>query len=206
MINRIYVIIAILVVVVGVFIYFSERDVVVTNYPGSGTSIIALGDSLTAGVGATEGKDYVSRLNDKLGVLIINAGKSGDTTETALLRLYDDVLIKKPKLVIVMLGGNDYLRKIPKEITFENLDTIIKRIHSSGSMVLLVGVQGGIIGDPYKREFEALAEKHNTGYVSNILENIVGHNDRMSDGIHPNDLGYDKIAVRLEPAVKKLLK
>src|SRR3990167_2268928 len=136
MINRIYVIIAILVVVVGVFIYFSERDVVVTNYPGSGTSIIALGDSLTAGVGATEGKDYVSRLNDKLGVSIINTGKSGDTTETALLRLYDDVLIKKPKLVIVMLGGNDYLRKIPKEITFENLDTIIKRIHSSGSMVL----------------------------------------------------------------------
>lgn len=83
----------------------------VTNYPPSSGPIIAFGDSLTAGVGATAGQDYVSQLSRKSGVPIINAGISGNTTRDAAARLQSDVLSRNPSVVIVWLGGNDILQR-----------------------------------------------------------------------------------------------
>src|SRR5262245_8391069 len=93
--------------------------------PTAGHQIIAFGDSLVSGRGASPGRDLGSQLTDRIGATIINAGRSGDTTESALARLDRDVLARDPRVVIVLLGGNDFLRKVPRNRTFANLGQIV---------------------------------------------------------------------------------
>lgn len=88
----------------------------ITNYPPQNGPIVAFGDSLTAGVGASSGQDYVSELEKLIDEDIINAGVRGDTTEEALDRLEEDVLSHDPRAVIVWLGGNDLLARYFEEI------------------------------------------------------------------------------------------
>lgn len=167
--------------------------------------IIAFGDSLVAGQGATSGKDFVSLVADNLGVEIINAGVGGDTTATGKARLQADVLEQKPDVVILLLGGNDALRRIPEQQTFGNLSQIIDSIEARGAKVLLLGIRGGLLSDSYKKNFETLAEQKNVAFVPNILEGIFGRGELMADGIHPNDAGYKKIAERVQIQLKNML-
>jgi acyl-CoA thioesterase-1 len=174
--------------------------------PTAGQTIVAFGDSLVEGRGATPGHDFVSVLSQRLGVPIINAGRSGDTAGAALSRLDQAVLARNPRVVIVLLGGNDYLRRVPREETFGYLATIVERIRQRGAAVLLVGVTVGILSDPYGEAYDALARRTSAGLVPDILDGIIGHADRMSDAIHPNDQGHQMIADRLEPALRDLVR
>ena len=88
----------------------------ITNYPERQGPVIAFGDSLTAGVGALPGQDYVTQLSNKSGVTITNAGVSGNTTRDALARLNRDVLSQDPSVVLVWLGGNDILQRRYEDI------------------------------------------------------------------------------------------
>lgn len=173
--------------------------------PTAGHRIIAFGDSLVAGRGATAGNDFVSVLSDRLRVPIVNAGRSGDTTATALARLNRDVLSRDPKVVIVLLGGNDFLRHVPREETFNNLSTIVDRIRQRGAAVVLVGISVGVFVDPYGDGFEDLARRGSAALVPDILADIVGRGNLMSDAIHPNDRGYAIMADRVEPVLRRLI-
>lgn len=192
----------VLIIFVGFLVFKPEQKI--TNYPSSGDSIVAFGDSLIEGVGATPGKDFVSQLSKKIGEPIINLGISGNTTAQGLARV-DRIAEYKPKVVLVLLGGNDYLQKVPKKEIFRNLEMIVSNIQSTGAIVVMLGVQGGVFGDPYEGEFEALAQKKGTVYVPNVLEGLIGNSRYMSDAIHPNDVGYLKIVERVYPEVKKVL-
>jgi acyl-CoA thioesterase-1 len=173
--------------------------------PTAGTQVIAFGDSLVEGVGASAGHDFVSVLSDHLGVRVINAGRRGDTTASALARLDQAVLQQNPRVVIVLIGGNDFLRQVPRERTFEDLETIVTRIRQRGAAVVLVGVSLGLFRDAYGDQYEALARRTSAAYVADVLDGIYGHADRMSDQIHPNDRGYAMVADRIEPAVRALI-
>jgi len=81
----------------------------VRNLHSNNEAIVCLGDSLTEGVGASSGEDYPSVLSRELAFPVVNLGQRGDTTARALARL-PDVLARNPRLVIVLLGGNDFLR------------------------------------------------------------------------------------------------
>ncbi len=174
--------------------------------PTAGEHVIAFGDSLVEGVGASAGRDAVSLLSARVGVPIVNAGRSGDTTGTALARLDSAVLSRNPRVVIVMLGGNDVLRRIPHEETFANLDAIVDRIRRRGAAVILVGLSVGVFTDTYSDGFDDLARRTSSGLVPEILAGILGHPDLMADPIHPNDRGYQMMADRIEPALRDLLK
>ncbi len=174
--------------------------------PTAGETIVAFGDSLVEGRGTTPGHDFVSVLSRRLGVPIINAGRSGDTAGAALLRLDSAVLTRNPRVVIVLLGGNDFLRRVPREDTFGHLATIVERIRHRGAAVVLVGVNAGLFSDSYGEEYSALARRTSSGLVPDILHGIIGHADRMSDAIHPNDQGHEMIADRLEPTLRDLLR
>lgn len=108
----------------------------VTNYPPRTGPVVAFGDSLTAGVGARSGQDYVSHLSRKSGVSIINAGVSGNTTLDAMARLDRDVLNRNPSVVLLWLGGNDILQRHYERVfelgqnpgLIESLRLIIMRI------------------------------------------------------------------------------
>jgi len=107
--------------------------------------------------------------------------------------------------VIVLLGGNGFLRRIPTEETFGNLGTIVDRVRRQGSAVVLVSVEVGLFTDPYRAEYEVLAQRTSAGLVPDVLDGIIGVPDLMADSIHPNDRGYEIIADRLEPVVRDLL-
>lgn len=172
--------------------------------PTSGATIIAFGDSLVSGVGSTPGHDFVSVLSRRMGLPILNAGRSGDTTGAALARLDDDVLGRNPRIVIVLVGGNDFLRRIPRDDTFRNLDAIVSRIRDRGAAVVLVGVSAGLFTDEYGAQYDALARRSSAAFVPDILDGILGRADRTSDAIHPNDRGYAIIANRIEPVLREL--
>jgi lysophospholipase L1-like esterase len=196
---------AVVLAVFAVFWLFRSGDPRAAR-PTTGEGIIAFGDSLVEGRGATPGHDFVSVLSRRLGVPIINAGRSGDTAGAALSRLDHAVLARSPRVVIVLLGGNDFLRRVPREETFGHLATIVERIRERGAAVVLVGVSVGFFSDSYAKEYEALARRSSAGLVPDILDGIIGHGDRMSDAIHPNDLGHQMIADRLEPTLRDLMR
>lgn len=177
----------------------------VAHLDSQGKTIICFGDSLTAGVGASAGHEYPARLSQLLGKEIVNAGVNGDTAETALRRLESDVLRRDPLLVVVLLGGNDFLYKMPKETTFRNLGEIVQRIESHGAMVVLVGVQGGLFGDTFRSDYRKIAEKFHTAFIPNILQGIFSDARLKSDSIHPNDAGYERMAQRIYKTISPLL-
>lgn len=185
------------------YFVFRTSDTI-TNYPPKNQTVVAFGDSLVEGVGATPGNDFVSVVGRTLGVTIINKGKSGDTTADGLGRI-DEVTAEDPGIVIMLLGGNDVLRRVPKAETFANLGAIIERLQSAGAIVVLLGVRGGILGDGYASDFKALAKKYHTAYISNILEGLITNSQYMYDGIHPNDQGYVIVAGRVEKVLQKVL-
>jgi lysophospholipase L1-like esterase len=174
--------------------------------PTAGERVIVFGDSLVEGAGASTGRDIVSLLSARVGVPIVNAGRSGDTTGSALTRLDSAVLSRNPRIVIVVLGGNDVLRRVPHEETFANLDAIVGRIRGRGAAVILVGLSVGVFTDAYGNGFESLARRTSSGLVPDVLAGILGHPDLMADHIHPNDRGYRMMADRIEPALRDLLK
>ncbi len=173
------------------------------NYPPQNETIVAFGDSLVQGVGATDGGDLFSQVSTLTGKRIINKGVSGNTTQDGLNRI-DDVLDLKPGVVIVVLGGNDYLRQVPKVETFANLRRIVSELQSVGAVIIIAGVRGGIVSDAYESEYEALAAEYKTGYIPNILKGLIGREQYMSDAIHPNNAGYAIIAERIAPLITEL--
>ena len=188
-----YAIVAIGAIVLMYRLFSSDE---ITNYPSEGTSIVAFGDSLVFGTGATEGNDFVSILSRQVGEEIINLGVPGDATRDALSRI-DEVLALDPKIVLVLFGGNDYLRKIPPEETFANLEVVIETIHRSGAVVIFLGVRGGVLRDNFEDRYTSLAKTHGTAYVPNVLDGLFGNPQFMSDAVHPNDAGYAVIAERV---------
>ncbi len=199
------IIVIILVSAIGIGIYlFNKKPTTITNFPSQGQTIVTFGDSLVAGNGATEGNDFSSLLEKLIGEEIINMGIAGNTTAQGLARV-TDVNEKDPKVVMVLLGGNDFLRKTPIEETFKNLDTIVAEIQKEGAVVILLGVQGGVFSDPYKNHFEDLAKNRGALYVPNVLDGLIANQEYMSDAIHPNDAGYKKIAEKIYPILKKAL-
>ncbi|KND49850.1 MAG: acyl-CoA thioesterase I [Parcubacteria bacterium C7867-003] len=178
----------------------------IKNYPSNGTDIIAFGDSLVQGVGATSEKaNFVSILSRRIGKPIINLGVSGNTTIDGLARL-NELDKYNPKVVILLLGGNDYLKKVPIDETFSNLEKIIKNIQNRGAVVVLLGIRGGLISDKFDEKFEDLSSDTQTAFVSNVLDGLLTKDEFMSDAIHPNDTGYAKIATRVYPVLQKLVK
>ena len=176
--------------------YFLRNSVEITNYPPKNERIIAFGDSLIEGVGATGGNDVVTQLSKKIGRPIENFGVGGDTTALALARV-DKALKRDSGIVILLLGGNDTLRRIPEETTRENLAALIQKFQKQGSVVVLLAVRGGIIGGKRADMYEELSLTYGTVYVSDVLAGILLKPELMHDGIHPNDVGYAIIAERL---------
>jgi len=187
------------------FIGFSSNKGPANDKLNQNAIVVAFGDSLVKGQGATPGNDFVSDLSARIGIPIINEGQGGDTTASALGRLDSDVISKNPNVVIVLLSGNDALQQVPITQTFQNLKDIVEKIKQAGAKVLLVGEPGGVFLDPYASRFSALAKNENVAYIPNILNGLIGHNDLMADAIHPNDKGNKIMADRIEADLRKLL-
>ena len=168
--------------------------------------VIAFGDSLTSGFGVPPlQKDYVVYLSEYVHIPIINAGKKGDNTSDALIRLQDDVLDKKPNVVIVFLGGNDFFEGYSSDVIKENMTAIIQAIQKIGAKVILVSGSSQIASD-YETAERIVATKENVfAFIPNILNGILFRSDLMYDGVHPNEKGHELIAKKILPALQRAL-
>jgi acyl-CoA thioesterase I len=178
----------------------------IRNIRSAGETIICFGDSLTEGVGAGEGEDYPSALSRQLASPVVNAGRRGDTTADALQRLSDAVLSKNPRLVILLLGGNDFLRQRPRQETRKNLEEIVRRVQARGAIVAIVGMRLGLFTDEYAAVFEETARQFDALYIPGVMKGILSDSKLRSDPIHPNRAGYRLIAERIAEKIKPLLR
>jgi acyl-CoA thioesterase I len=193
-----------IVVIVSLLTY--GRELRITNYPSENTGVVAFGDSLVEGVGATREGGFVSILSKRLGVPIVNLGRSGDTTALALERV-EEVVALRPAVTIILLGGNDFFQGVSELEIINNLGMIIEAIQASGSAVILVGLESNTDGNHHRQIFDHLQRIHHTAYVMNVLNNIYGTGAFMSgDGIHPNDFGYELVAQRILPVLGAMLR
>jgi len=178
-------------------------------------TLVALGDSLTAGYQLGPDEGFAERLQAKLtergqNVTIINAGVSGDTTSGGLARL-DWSVPSEADGVILELGGNDALRGIDPATTEANLDKMLTQLSERDLPVLLAGMRAPPnMGPDYEADFnpifEALARRHDAVYYPFFLDGVAGNPAYgLGDGIHPNAEGVDIIVDKILPSVEKLI-
>ena len=182
---------------------------------GSGGTIVAMGDSLTAGYGLNEADAYPAQLERKLQAAgynwkVINAGISGETSSGALARV-DWVLKLKPEIVILETGANDGLRGIDPNVAKQNIDETVRILRKNRITVVLAGMRMVTsMGQDYTRSFAAiypaLAKKHDLILVPFFLQGVAGNPAlNQDDGIHPVAEGYRIITDMLYPYVLKAI-
>jgi acyl-CoA thioesterase I len=178
----------------------------VKNLDSHNANLIAFGDSLTFGYGAQQGEDWPSRVSSAIGKPIVNAGVSGDTTASALARLDADVLTRDPRIVIVGLGGNDFLSNTPASVTEANLREIVRRIQGAHSAVVLLGFKFPSFNADYDAMYERVAKEERCLLITGVLSGILTDQSLKSDEIHPNAKGYALMASRIEGPLRKLIR
>jgi acyl-CoA thioesterase-1 len=177
--------------------------------------IVALGDSLTAGLGLPLDAAFPARLESALrergvAVEISNAGVSGDTASGGLARL-DWSVPEGTDAVILELGANDMLRGIDPKVTRAALAKIIRRLTERHVAVLLAGMEAAPnLGVDYGREFERiytdLAAEHGLLLYRFFLDGVAA-DPRLNqqDGLHPTAAGVQEIVSRILPKVEELV-
>lgn len=174
-----------------------------------GATVLVVGDSVSYGTGAGKGEDYPTLLAAKTGWNVVNAGVPGDTTRGGLERLPDLLEEHVPKLVLIELGGNDFLRKVPLEQTTANLKSILAAIKAKNIPVALVAVPrpnllgaaiGNLADDPV---YAHVGKETNTPVIAEVLSEVLAKNELKSDPIHPNADGYKQLAEALFEALKE---
>ena len=183
-------------------------------------TILALGDSLTEGLGVDNNANYPSQLQARLqelgykNVKVINSGLSGETS-TGLVNRLDWVLQTKPDITILTVGANDAIRGIDVATVEANIRTAVKRLQDNGSEVILGGMQiYDNLGSDYVKSFAAIyprvAKDMNVTLIPFFLDGVGGDPKlNQADAIHPTKEGYkiivnDNILPILQPELKKL--
>ncbi|HMS40239.1 MAG TPA: arylesterase [Pyrinomonadaceae bacterium] len=186
---------------------------ITTNRP----KIIAFGDSLTAGFGLLEKESYPYLLQQKLDAdgfqyEVINAGVSGDTSIGGLERVDWILEQEKVEILILELGANDLLRRMPVANMKRNLAKIIEKAQKKNVKVLLCGMLAPpSVGSEYQREYQAvfpdLATEKKVEFLPFLLENVALNKDlNQSDGIHPNAKGSVIMTENVYKALNSMLK
>lgn len=176
----------------------------------AGTPVLAFGDSVTHGTGAGEGQDYPTRLAAITGWNIVNAGIPGDTAAAARDRIADALAEAQPRLVLVELGGNDFLRKRPEAAVKEDLREILAEVRRFGAQPVIVAVPRfsviGAVGGglPDAEVYEQLAEEEKLPLVPKVFAAVLSDNKLKSDQIHPNAEGYRQMAAGIAERLEKL--
>ncbi len=176
---------------------------------------MALGDSLTAGLGLLEMQAYPALLQQKIddegyNFTVVNSGVSGDTSAAGLQRL-DWALDGDVKILILELGANDGLRGLAPAEMKKNLASIIERSQERGISVLLLGMEappnfGNEYTVSFRRVYRDLARQYRVAFVPFMLDRVAGHADlNQRDGIHPNVEGTRIVADTIWNKLKPML-
>lgn len=183
--------------------------------PSTRQRIVALGDSLTAGLGLEPSEAYPAVLQERIDAerlpyQVASAGVSGDTSAGGLSRL-DWAIGEGARFLIVALGANDGLRGLPVEELARNLSTIIERSQARQIQVILTGMEappnfGRDYVTAFRRVYPELATRYRLPLVPFLLKDVAGV-ERLNqrDGIHPTAEGARIIADNIWMVLRPLL-
>ena len=180
-------------------------------------TIVAVGDSLTAGFGVDESAAYPAQLQRKLAgdgyyFNVVNAGVSGETSSGTLSRIEWVISTLKPDIIILETGANDGLRGINPNILRKNLDRIVSVIKANNIEVLLCGMKilpnmGPEYSKDFARVYPEIAKKHAIPLVPFFLEGVGGDpRFNQPDRLHPTAKGYRRIVDHIYPYVLDVIK
>jgi len=165
--------------------------------------ILAFGDSLTYGTGATAEESYPAVLQTLVGRTVIRSGIPGEATAESLERLPDVLDEYSPSLMILCIGGNDFLRQLGEQQAADNIRAMIRLAKEKGVEVVLVGVpKFGLMLKPAKF-YQQIADEFNIPNEDGIMHKILVSRDLKSDEIHPNAKGYRLFAEEVALLLKK---
>jgi acyl-CoA thioesterase-1 len=182
--------------------------------------ILVVGDSLSAEYGLERGSGWVALMQqrlarDKIGIPVVNASISGDTTSGGRTRLPALLAQHKPGIVILELGGNDALRGLPLSMTQANLQAMAQAAKAAGARVLILGMQlppnyGQKYAQDFANLFAVVAKNEGAALVPFFLAGVADgpQADKLfqPDRIHPNAQAQPRMLDNVWPALKPLLK
>jgi acyl-CoA thioesterase I len=193
-----------------------QEDASMETAPSGESSrrIVFFGNSLTAAYGLDPSQGFVALIRDRvdslgLGYQVVNAGLSGETSAGGNDRV-DWVLRQPVDIFVLELGGNDGLRGIDPDATYQNLSSIIEKVKKQypGAAILIAGMEAPPnMGEDFTRKFRQvfsrLAKQHNASLIPFLLEGVGGEPElNLPDGIHPTAEGHRIVA---ETVWEKLL-
>ena len=182
-----------------------------TSTPQYKGTIIAVGDSLTAGLGVAESESWPTLLDNKLqengyNWQVINAGISGETSSGTLSRI-KWIAARKPNIVILETGANDGLRGIPVPVIKENINKAVQMLQENNVTVVLAGMQiVQNLGPDYTSAFAGIystvAREQECLIIPFFLQNVAGEPSlNQADTIHPNEEGHKIISETVYPFI-----
>lgn len=176
----------------------------------AGAIVLAFGDSVTYGTGAAPGEDWPTLLAGMTGWRVVNSGVPGDTAEGARGRIGPLLEEHRPALVIVEIGGNDFLRRRSQKAVKDDIRQILKAVRGSGATAVLVAVpELSLLGAVTRRPSDAslyaeLGEEEKVPVIADVFSGILGQAELCSDQIHPNARGYQQMAAGIDAALKQV--
>lgn len=176
----------------------------------AGQVVLAFGDSVTFGTGASAGEDWPMLLAAATGWQVVNAGVPGDTAQAGLARLPGLLAQHRPALVVIEIGGNDFLRRRSAAEVKADVRGLIQAAKASGAQVVLVAVpalslMAAVAGSPSDAPLYAeLAEEEQVALVPEVFSRVLGDAALRTDPVHPNAAGYREMAQGLHQRLKAL--
>lgn len=176
----------------------------------AGSRVLAFGDSVTHGTGAGPGEDWPTLLGERTGWRVVNAGVPGDTAQAAQSRLGPLLEEHEPELVIIEIGGNDFLRRRPESAVKQDIKTLIGAARSAGAQVVLVGVPNlsflaVVAGKAADADlYGELGEEEGVPVIEDVFSDILSQPELCADKIHPNAAGYRRMAAGIHSALQRL--
>lgn len=184
----------------------NERYVVRRIVPDKAQyDIIAFGDSLVEGLGAAKLNGFVSIIESRLGISILNQGHRGDETADLLKRIDTDVFAYHPKIVILVIGGNDAVHLVPESTFLANTESLFKQLSEHGIVTIFGEVTDNVLYANRNKQLQALADKYGIIYVPQLMQGIFWTITNKFDPLHPDDAGYQKMADRIIPYLQVVL-
>lgn len=168
-----------------------------------GATVLAFGDSLTYGTGASASGSYPAALEELVGLNVVRSGVPGEVSEAGLKRLTDVLRDTQPDLVLLLHGGNDILRRKPLSDLEANLAGMIESCRDAGAQVMLISVPGRSISLSSPPLYEELAERFQIPLVEDVLADLLLTPSMKSDPIHLNAAGYSALAASIADRMRE---
>ncbi len=165
--------------------------------------VVAFGDSLTYGTGASAEESYPAVLAQLINRQVVRAGVPGEVTAQAVQRLPQILDDHRPRLVIVCLGGNDMLRRADLKQTQANLRAMLTTLKARGIAAVLIGVPRPALLAGAPEFYEELAKEFAIPYEGGVIKDVLYSADTKSDPIHPNAKGYRRMAEAIADLLRK---